>query len=255
MSTRSTVVEAARPSRDPAWHDVENGGYGADLALWEQLAGEAAGPVLELGAGTGRVALRLAAAGAEVTALDNSATLLGELARRAADAGLAVETCRCDALELAHDRRFALVIAPMQFAHLFDRDGRGRLLERAAGALLPGGAIALAILADGAAAQSLSATSAPLMPDVRERAGWVYSSLPVDVAHDGDALVVRRLRQLVSPTGEFSESVDVVRLEDLSAAELEAEAARCGLESRERLEIPATADHVGSTVVVVEAPR
>ena len=39
------------------WHDVENGSYAVDLKLWRRLAREAAGPVLDLGAGTGRVAL------------------------------------------------------------------------------------------------------------------------------------------------------------------------------------------------------
>ena len=51
-----------------AWHDTECGSYDADLPLWRELAG--AGPVLDVGAGTGRVALDLAARGASVTALD-----------------------------------------------------------------------------------------------------------------------------------------------------------------------------------------
>ena len=48
------------------WHDVENGGYEADLPLWRAPGrADADGPVLDLGAGTGRVALDLAAAGHE----------------------------------------------------------------------------------------------------------------------------------------------------------------------------------------------
>ena len=41
------------------WLEVECGAYAADLALWSELAREAAGPVLELGCGTGRVAVHL----------------------------------------------------------------------------------------------------------------------------------------------------------------------------------------------------
>ena len=48
------------------WHEVECGGYAADLALWERAGRRADGPVLELGSGTGRVALHLARRGSEV---------------------------------------------------------------------------------------------------------------------------------------------------------------------------------------------
>jgi len=50
------------------WHDIECGAYTADLPLWEELA--AGGAVLDVGAGTGRVALRLARAGCAMTAVD-----------------------------------------------------------------------------------------------------------------------------------------------------------------------------------------
>ena len=61
------------------WHDVENGGYDVDLPLWRRLAQRAGGPVLDLGAGTGRVALALAEDGHDVTALDSDPDLIEEL--------------------------------------------------------------------------------------------------------------------------------------------------------------------------------
>ena len=45
----------------------------------------------------------------------------------------------------------------------------------------------------------------PPLPDVREVDGWVYSSLPLEAAIDGEVIVVRRLRQTVSPSGEPDE--------------------------------------------------
>ena len=73
------------------WHDLECGSYRADLPLWRELAAEGAArlrerrePVLDVGAGTGRVALDLAARGPRVTALDRDAELLAALRERAA---------------------------------------------------------------------------------------------------------------------------------------------------------------------------
>ncbi|MDX6731199.1 MAG: hypothetical protein QOC54_1147, partial [Baekduia sp.] len=102
-------------SLDVVWHDVECGGYGEDVALWRQLAetetpgGE--GPVLDVGAGTGRISLDLAARGVAVTALDSEASLLAALDERAAAAGLRVATVVADARSFSlGDARFGLIV-------------------------------------------------------------------------------------------------------------------------------------------------
>ena len=73
-----------------AWHDVECASYSADLPLWGELAEEHGGPVLDLGCGTGRVALDLARRGHDLTALDSDAELVRELAARARGLALKV---------------------------------------------------------------------------------------------------------------------------------------------------------------------
>jgi SAM-dependent methyltransferase len=246
----------ARGGAEALWHDVECGGYGADLALWHELAASAAGPVLELGAGTGRVALRLALAGAEVVALDSSAALLAELEARAAAAGAELQTVHADAPELDLGmREFAAILAPMQFIHLVGgRDRRLALLRAARRHLRRGGTLAAALLAEDAALGSDRPESPPL-PDVREHGGWVYSSMPLEVRRVADGFEIRRLRQIVSPAGELSESADSVRLHALSPGEFEAEGREVGLEVRERIAVPPTDDHVGSIVCVLEEPR
>lgn len=72
------------PEDDPEviWHDAECGRYTADLPLWRELAAAAGGRILDVGAGTGRVALDLAAAGHEVLALDRCDALLSALRAR-----------------------------------------------------------------------------------------------------------------------------------------------------------------------------
>jgi hypothetical protein len=95
----------------------------------------------------------------------------------------------------------------------------------------------------------------PPLPDIAEHDGWVYSSQPLEATRVGDGIEVRRLRQRVSPAGELAEELDIVFLDEVRAAELECEALAAGLTTRERIEIPATDDHVGSTVVVLETGR
>ncbi len=58
-----------------------------DLDLWTALAAEAAGPVLELMAGSGRIAVPLAGEGHAVTAVDIDAAMLARARRRAEAAG------------------------------------------------------------------------------------------------------------------------------------------------------------------------
>ena len=75
---------------DAAFYDAIHGEGGADLDFWLPFAAEHGGPILEVGAGTGRIALPLARAGHAVTALDPSPAMLAIARRRAAAEGLAL---------------------------------------------------------------------------------------------------------------------------------------------------------------------
>src|SRR4051795_9539624 len=92
---------------DALWHYLECGAYREDLPLWRALAAEAGGPVLDVGAGAGRVTLDLAGVGGGMVALDVEAALVEALEHRAT--GLSVETVAADARQLAIGRRFSLV--------------------------------------------------------------------------------------------------------------------------------------------------
>jgi SAM-dependent methyltransferase len=231
------------------WHDIECGGYTADLPLWRELASRAAGPVLELGAGTGRVALDLAERGHEVTALDSDAVLLEELERRAKRRGLTVATVHADARRLTRLGSFELVLAPMQLLQVVGGPpARAEVLAGVAALLVTGGSFAAAIaeLDDAIAPEDAE----PPVPDVGERDGWVFSSLPLDVRPDPAGVAVERLRQRVSPTGELSEERHTQLLVSVSPDAVEREAAAAGLRPEARHEIAPTRDHVGSMVIV-----
>jgi SAM-dependent methyltransferase len=229
------------------WHDVECGAYAADLPLWEELAERQGGTVLELGCGTGRVALHLACRGYEVVGLDTDPDLLAVLGARGED--LPVSILEADAREFELESPAALVLAPTHLLQLLaGAEERAECLRCVADALRSGGLFAAAIIeelpeSDGAP---------PPLPDVREVDGWVYSSLATEVAVGQGELRVRRLRQMVSPEGELSEEPNEVRIATFSAETLETEAATFGLRAAERHVIPPTDLHVGSLVVVLE---
>ena len=242
----SAGATAAR--RDVIWHDVECADYMGDLALWVEVASEAKGPVLELGSGTGRVALRLARAGIKVVALDRSPELLAELRRRAGEAGVAIETAVADARKFQLDRRFALVLAPMQFVQILGgSSGQSAMLAAAATHLEPGGRLGLTI-----AEPEPEPSSAPPPPDVREVDGWIYSSLPVEIRDVPGGFELHRLRQLVSPAGELTDELDVVRFDQVTPEDLAMEAEAVGLRLADRREIRPTVRYVGSTMLLLE---
>jgi SAM-dependent methyltransferase len=232
------------------WHDVECGAYEADLPLWEELAERCGGPVLDLGCGTGRVALHLARRGHEIVAVDRDPDLVLSLAERAQ--GLPVEPICRDALDLELSEEVELALAPMQFLQLLRSSAsRVRCLRRVAAALRPGGVLAAAIVER----LPKSAREFHPLPDVREVDGWIYSSLPL-VAGAGDGRIfLKRLRQTVSPDGELTEERDEVDLQMLDATELEAEAESAGLSPVGQERIPPTDLHVGSRVVLLEKSR
>jgi SAM-dependent methyltransferase len=240
----------AAPARAVVWHDLECGAYAADLAPWSHLARESAGAVLELGCGTGRVALHLAAEGVEVTGLDGEQVLLDALAQRARERQLQVTCVRADVRDFSIDARFSLICAPMQLAHLLGAGERTAMLERVAAHLTPGGRAAFALLAN---VEPSEPDASPPLPDVVERDGWVYSSQPLEVTAGTGGYEVRRLRQIVSPAGELDTELDAIRLEDLAPERLVAEAAGAGLVEAERIDVPPTPDHVGSVIVVLQA--
>jgi SAM-dependent methyltransferase len=231
------------------WHDVECGAYAEDLALWRELAAAQDGAVLDVGAGTGRVSLDLARHGATVVALDAHAELLAALGERAAAEGLDVATVHADARTFALDRRFGLVVAPMQTVQLLGGPpGRARFLGRAAAHLEAGGLLAIA-LADALDTFDEDHDVPPL-PDMREIDGVLYASRPIAVRDLGDRAAIERVREIIARDGTRVAHDDVIELDRVEPAALAEEASAHGLEPLAPRVIPATGDYVGSTVVI-----
>jgi SAM-dependent methyltransferase len=232
------------------WHDLECGGYAEDLPLWRGLADETGGPVLDVGAGTGRVSLDLAEHGHEVVALDVAEPLLRALRRRARRRRLDVAVVAADARELRVARRFGTIIVPMQTLQLLGgAAGRARFFAAAREHLRPGGLVAAA-LAD--ALEGFDAEhSEPPLPDIREVGGTVYASRPVAVREAEHAVSIERIRETVDRAGRRTAEGNVIWLDRLDAAQAAAEGAAAGLTPEPARSVPATDEYVGSQVVVL----
>jgi SAM-dependent methyltransferase len=233
---------------DVMWHDVECGGYDADMPLWHELAAEARDGVLDVGAGTGRVALKLAEAGHEVTALDLDPALLRTLSERARAAGVEVATITADAADFSVPKPVGLVAVPMQTIQLLPE--RAGFFAAAKRALVPGGRVAVAIATD---LEPYDGAPPLPAPDLGQADGWTYISQPIAIRVHSDHVLIERIRQMVGPGGERATFDDTIRLQIVTPGELAEEAAEHGLEAEELLHIPETPEHVASQVVVFRA--
>lgn len=245
------------PEESVTWHDLECGGYRADLPLWLELAAATPGaPVVEVGCGTGRVALALARAGHPVTAVDVDAALLGELARRAD--GLPVEVVRADARRLdLPSRGYALCVAAQQTVQLFGGPGpRARFLAAARRHLRPGGVLACAIVSELASYSVVDGDKPPPADHVR-RDGRLYVSHATAMRVQARTIEVKRWRFVIGEGGSSDvlepSAVQVLQLARLTATQLEREACAAGLTPLPRLAIPETDEFLGSEVVLLRA--
>ena len=114
-------------------------------ALLRDMLGDVAGrAVLDLGCGDGKLAVRLAAAGANMVGLDADPAMLRAAASRAAAAGVNVQfaTGRAEALPFTAGR-FDLVVAVTVLCFVPDAEAAFREIARV---LRPGGAVVIAEL-------------------------------------------------------------------------------------------------------------
>jgi SAM-dependent methyltransferase len=233
------------------WHDLECGAYAADLPLWRSLAAREGDPILEIGAGTGRVAIDLARCGHRVTALDHDPELVAELRLRASD--FALETELADARTFELEASFALCLVPMQTIQLLGgAAARAAFLGRARRHLRPGGLLAVAI-AEWLEPYETSRGGARPVPDMCERDGVVYASQPTAIRARNGRLVLERRRETVAPDGRRTVRHHADSLDRLTAEMLESEAALVGLKPAGRVTVRPTRDYAGSEVVMARA--
>ena len=130
----------------PDLYDATASGVRGDIAFYRDLAVASGGPVIELGVGTGRIAIPTAVAGVQVIGIDLSPAMLAVARRRAADAGVEarLRLVEGDMRTFAVARPAPLVTIPFRaFLHNLTVEDQQATLDAAYGALAPGGRLAL----------------------------------------------------------------------------------------------------------------
>jgi SAM-dependent methyltransferase len=147
-----------------------------DVGFYVREARAVRPPVVELGVGTGRVAIPIAAEGIAVIGVDSSAGMLDVCRERARLAGVTdnLDLRLGDLRRPPIEQRVELAICPFRsFLHLEAEDDRGAALEAAFALLQPGGRLIFDVFAPGA--DDIERTHGRWLerePGIHERALW-----------------------------------------------------------------------------------
>ena len=222
ITVKQSMSSYAQLSR---YYDLENADRVDDLPLWADLAREARGPVLELGCGSGRVALYLAREGFETVGVDNSPEMLALAEKRLAlSPKLAgrVKFLAGDFRTLPLDRAFPLILLPFNtFSHLVDPADARMALGAIRGHLSAGGRVALE-LPNPVAALCADETGILLERTFRDEERGVtiqqFSSLRVDRAAQCSSILW--LYDEIDPTGRVTRTTVPMTLRYFFPAEI-----------------------------------
>ncbi|MCC6616333.1 MAG: class I SAM-dependent methyltransferase [Anaerolineae bacterium] len=130
------------------YYDSEHDDKTEDFDFYRELAEETGGPLLIVGAGTGRILLNLAQAGYEVDGIEQENAMLERAMRHrdaaAKDIQQRVRFLRGDALTIALERQYQMVAIPYNtLMHFHSLDAHLGLLQRCRKWLAPGGVLAI----------------------------------------------------------------------------------------------------------------
>jgi SAM-dependent methyltransferase len=147
-----------------------------DVDFYVAEARKAGGPVVELGVGTGRIAVPTVRSGVRVIGVDSSAGMLEVCRRRGEEAGVAelLELRLGDLRRPPVEERVRLVTAPFRsFLHLGSDADRLEALVAAWGLLEPGGRLVFDVFAPSRAdVEETHARWLEREPGIWERADW-----------------------------------------------------------------------------------
>ena len=129
------------------YYDAEHDPLAADVEFYLDLARVAGPDVLELGCGTGRVGLKLAASGMRVIGGDASEAMLNIAEGKLRQKPVPMELRRLDMRSLDFTNRFDLVVCTLDsFGHMLTIEDQESCLSGVFRSLKPGGVVAIDVM-------------------------------------------------------------------------------------------------------------
>jgi SAM-dependent methyltransferase len=165
-----------------------------DISFYvEEALAAGGGPVVELGVGTGRIAIPTAMAGVQLIGVDSSPEMLAVCLERASEAGIAdrLDLRLGDLRRPPVDERVGLVTCPFRaYLHLGDDEERLEALQAARELLRPDGRLVFDVFA-------------PSREDVEETHGrWIEREPGIDERADWDLSAQTLTLSVRGPGGE-----------------------------------------------------
>jgi SAM-dependent methyltransferase len=185
-SSALTAYDAIAELYDPWSRSVVE-----DVDFYVDLAVESGGPVVELGVGTGRIAIPTARAGVPLIGVDSSPAMLAVCRRAAVEAGVAqlLDLRLGEFAAPPVEERVPLVTCPFRaYLHLQDDDERLRALSAARELLAPGGRLVFDVFQPGP--EDIEATHARWLerePGIFERVDWDEGARTLTLSVRGEA--------------------------------------------------------------------
>ena len=147
-----SATEAIRPAKSwtsgfAAYYEALTGDFRGDVPMYLEMAKRHEGPILELACGTGRVAIPLAEAGANIVGLDSDPEMLtlAESKARMLDLGRRISFVKADMENFKLKEKYPLMIAGANsLIHLLTSASLRNCLKRCREQLTPDGTLYIA---------------------------------------------------------------------------------------------------------------
>jgi SAM-dependent methyltransferase len=204
-------------------YEAEHVGWDDDLEMYTAFARRTGSPVLDLGCGSGRVAVPLAVAGFEVRGIDASDALLAIAHGKARDKSVKVDLRRDDMRRFSTDQSYALVLCSLDtFLHLESLEDQIDTLQAVHAALRPGGTFVVDLFhpvlerlaARDGVLRFQGAFAGPGGTTVTHLVAW-------DVDPAAQTILATHLYDLATPEGALQRRTATMRLRYVHRFELE----------------------------------